>query len=43
MPLDTGRRLHRYQWTELSMGVYALNRVEYIANQEEQPLVAKIF
>ena len=43
MSLDTGKKIHRYQWTVLPLSTEALERVEAIALHQEQPLVASNF
>ena len=43
MSLDTGKRIHRFQWTVLPLTKAAKDRVEYIAEQQGQPLVASNF
>jgi hypothetical protein len=39
MSLSTGRRLHCYQWTELPVPDYVLDRVEEMATSEKQPVM----
>ena len=41
MSLLTYYRIHRYQWTELSVGNSILDRVNQLDLDEGQPLVAK--
>ena len=43
MSLDTGKRIHRFQWTVLPLTKAVKDRVEYIAEQQGQPLVASNF
>jgi len=37
MSLSTGRRIHCYQWTELPIPDYVIDRVESLAEGEDQP------
>jgi hypothetical protein len=39
MSLSTGRRLHCYQWTELPVPDYVIDRVEEMATKEKQPVM----
>jgi hypothetical protein len=39
MSLSTGRRLHCYQWTELPVPDYVIDRVEEMAAREKQPVM----
>jgi hypothetical protein len=39
MFLSTGRRLHCYQWTELPVPDYVIDRVEEMATREKQPVM----
>jgi KUP system potassium uptake protein len=39
MSLSTGKRLHCYQWTELPVPDYVIDRVEDMAAQEDQPIM----
>ena len=43
MSLDTGRILHRNQWTRLSTSNDVIQRVNEIAKKERQPLIASNF
>ena len=37
MSLYTGKKLHAYVWTELPIDEDVIERVEYLANKENQP------
>jgi hypothetical protein len=39
MSLSTGRRLHCYQWTELPVSDYVIDRVEEMVTKEKQPVM----
>jgi hypothetical protein len=39
MSLSTGRRIHCYQWTELPIPDYIIDRVEALAEGERQPIM----
>ena len=41
MSLHTGKRIHGYQWDELPVDKYVIERVEAIAESEEQPIMSK--
>ena len=43
MPLDTGKRLHRYSSNVLPMGNEVINRVNALDRSEGQPMVASNF
>ena len=39
MSLHSGKRIHSYQWGELPIGNYVIERVEELAEIEKQPLM----
>ena len=39
MSLFTGKRIHSYHWKELAISKEIIERVEYLAEQEGQPLL----
>ena len=39
MSLSTGKRIHCYQWTELPIPDYVIDRVEEMAARENQPIM----
>jgi hypothetical protein len=43
MSLETGQRIHRYRWTRLPISKEVIDRVNKLANNENQPLVATNF
>ena len=43
MSLLTGKRIHKYQWTVLPISMEVLARVNQLALEEGQPLVAQNF
>ena len=39
MSLLTGKQLHAYNWTELPIDDYVIDRVEVLAKDENQPVM----
>ena len=39
MSFYTGKWIHGYKWDELPIDEYVINRVEYLEEQEKQPLM----
>ena len=39
MSLRTGRKIHGFQWNELSIDDYVVERVEVLAEEEKQPIM----
>ena len=39
MSLRTCKKIHSYQWEELSIGEYVIQRIESLAEGENQPVV----
>lgn len=37
MSLDSGRKIHSYQWTELTITQQVIDRVHYMAKKQKQP------
>lgn len=39
MSLHSGKRIHGYKWTELSIDKHVIERVEQLAAKEDQPIM----
>ena len=43
MSLSTGNQLHAFNWTEIPIGGYVIDRVEEMARADNQPIMTNFY